>query len=127
MLESKQHQFSSFLNNPEGTRTLSEEDDFTLQLGEMKALATGNPDIIKYAKVEQELQRLAALEKGFREEKYRNEDQISANEENLKWYNNEIENLNKDLDTYIKNKPDQFNMKVSTKIFNKKKKQDRNF
>ena len=85
MVENKQRFISQVFTSKAPARVMQEIDDVVLSYNEIKALATGNPQIIERANLETEVNKLKMLRASFLSQKYELEDKV------LKYYPKEIQ------------------------------------
>lgn len=85
MVENKQRFISQVFTSKAPARVMQEIDDVVLSYNEIKALATGNPQIIERANLETEVNKLKMLQASFLSQKYELEDKV------LKYYPQQIQ------------------------------------
>ena len=85
MVENKQRFISQVFTSKAPARVMQEIDDVVLSYNEIKALATGNPQIIERANLETEVNKLKMLRASFLSQKYELEDKV------LKYYPQQIQ------------------------------------
>lgn len=85
MVENKQRFISQVFTSKAPARVMQEIDDVVLSYNEIKALATGNPQIIERANLETEVNKLKMLRASFLSQKYELEDKV------LKYFPEEIQ------------------------------------
>lgn len=85
MVENKQRFISQVFTSKAPARVMQEIDDVVLSYNEIKALATGNPQIIERANLETEVNKLKMLRASFLSQRYELEDKV------LKYYPKEIQ------------------------------------
>ena len=85
MVENKQRFISQVFTSKAPARVMQEIDDVVLSYNEIKALATGNPQIIERANLETEVNKLKMLRASFLSQKYELEDKV------LKFYPQQIQ------------------------------------
>ncbi len=85
MVENKQRFISQVFTSKAPARVMQEIDDVVLSYNEIKALATGNPQIIERANLETEVNKLKMLRASFLSQKYELEEKV------LKYYPKEIQ------------------------------------
>ncbi|WPK69322.1 hypothetical protein EUCA11A_35100 [Eubacterium callanderi] len=77
LLESKQRYISQIMTGKSPARTMEDVDDIALSFAEIKALATGNPQIKEKMDLDIEVSKLQTLKQSYLSQKYRLEDRIS--------------------------------------------------
>ena len=85
MVENKQRFISQVFTSKAPARVMQEIDDVVLSYNEIKALATGNPQIIERANLETEVNKLKMLRASFLSQRYELEDKV------LKYFPKEIQ------------------------------------
>ena len=85
MVENKQRFISQVFTSKAPARVMQEIDDVVLSYNEIKALATGNPQIIERANLETEVNKLKMLRASFLSQRYELEDKV------LKYYPQQIQ------------------------------------
>ncbi len=85
MVENKQRFISQVFTSKAPARVMQEIDDVVLSYNEIKALATGNPQIIERANLETEVNKLKMLRASFLSQRYELEDKV------LQYYPKEIQ------------------------------------
>ena len=85
MVENKQRFISQVFTSKAPARVMQEIDDVVLSYNEIKALATGNPQIIERANLETEVNKLKMLRANFLSQRYELEDKV------LKYFPKEIQ------------------------------------
>lgn len=85
MVENKQRFISQVFTSKAPARVMQEIDDAVLSYNEIKALATGNPQIIERANLETEVNKLKMLRASFLSQRYELEDKV------LKYYPQQIQ------------------------------------
>ena len=85
MVENKQRFISQVFTSKAPARVMQEIDDVVLSYNEIKALATGNPQIIERAILETEVNKLKMLRASFLSQRYELEDKV------LKYYPQQIQ------------------------------------
>ena len=85
MMENKQRFISQVFTSKAPARVMQEIDDVVLSYNEIKALATGNPQIIERANLETEVNKLKMLRASFLSQKYELEDKV------MKFYPQQIQ------------------------------------
>ena len=94
MVENKQRFISQVFTSKAPARVMQEIDDVVLSYNEIKALATGNPQIIERANLETEVNKLKMLRASFLSQKYELEDKV------LKYYPKEIQQYEERISGY---------------------------
>ena len=94
MVENKQRFISQVFTSKAPARVMQEIDDVVLSYNEIKALATGNPQIIERANLETEVNKLKMLRASFLSQKYELEDKV------LKFYPQQIQQYEERISGY---------------------------
>ena len=94
MVENKQRFISQVFTSKAPARVMQEIDDVVLSYNEIKALATGNPQIIERANLETEVNKLKMLRASFLSQKYELEDKV------LQYYPKEIQQYEERISGY---------------------------
>lgn len=77
MLEKKQSFISQIMTSKTPVRTADDIDEKALSYGEIKALATGNPEILKKTELDTEIAKLRLLKQSFLSQKYDLQDKLA--------------------------------------------------
>ena len=94
MVENKQRFISQVFTSKAPARVMQEIDDVVLSYNEIKALATGNPQIIERANLETEVNKLKMLRASFLSQRYELEDKV------LQYYPKEIQQYEEGISGY---------------------------
>lgn len=127
LVENKQKFISQIMTSKTPVRVAEDVDEKALSYGEIKALATGNPDILEKTELDTAVAKLKLLKQSFMGEKYDLQDRIA------KYYPKEIkrledkivalENDTKHLKDYTKINENEFSpMVINNVTFNEKAK-----
>ncbi len=124
LLESKQRYISQIMTGKSPARTMEDVDDIALSFAEIKALATGNPQIKEKMDLDIEVSKLQTLKQSYLSQKYRLEDRISKEyPKAIARLEETIEQLEKDV-LYVKAQgpldKETFTMRVGQKIYTDK-------
>lgn len=119
LLETKQR-FISQINNGDLTiREAEDIDDATLSYGQVKAIVSDNPKIMRKMEIEQKLGQLSVLENDHRNNRYRMQDDIIHAPEKIARIVQRIENYKQDIATRDLHKDDL--MQIGKKQFEERK------
>lgn len=77
MLEKKQSFISQIMTSKTPVRTADDIDEKALSYGEIKALATGNPEILEKTELDTEIAKLRILKQSFFSQKYDLQDKLA--------------------------------------------------
>lgn len=77
MLEKKQSFISQIMTSKTPVRTADDIDEKALSYGEIKALATGNPEILEKTELDSEIAKLKLLKQSFLSQKYDLQDKLA--------------------------------------------------
>ena len=88
LVEQKQKFISQIMTSKTPARTMEDIDDKALTYGEIKALATGNPLILKKTTLDTDVSKLKLLKQEFMNQKYSLQDKV------IKFFPEEIARLN---------------------------------
>jgi hypothetical protein len=94
MIENKQRYIGQIFTSKTPARVMQEIDEVSLNYAEIKALATGNPEIIEHCNLTAEVGKLKTLKSSHLSQRYELEDKI------LKTYPAEIKRLNERIAGY---------------------------
>lgn len=124
LLENKQRYISQIMTGKSLARTMEDVDDVALSFAEIKALATGNPQIKEKMDLDIEVSKLQTLKQSYLSQKYRLEDRISKEyPKTIAGLEETIEQLEKDV-LYVKAQgpldKETFTMCVGQKIYTDK-------
>jgi hypothetical protein len=98
------------------TRTMEDVDQSVLNFAEVKAIATGNPAIIRKVELEAELNRLKVLEQQHFNSKYSLEDKlINTYPKRIASLQGSLKHL--EIDMRIDKPSEEFSMRIGKKIF----------
>ena len=75
-VETKQKFISQIMTSKTPVRTMEDIDEKALSYGEIKALATGNPDILRKTELDAEVSKLKILKQSYLSQIYELEDAI---------------------------------------------------
>lgn len=125
ILENKQKFISQIMTSKAPLRVASDVDETVLNYAEIKALAAGNPLILKKTDLEMKVSKLKLLKQTYLSQKYEIEDKIAKDyPQQISTTENSIDNMSKDLEI-IKdlshNSSDFSSMKLSDIDYNDKK------
>jgi hypothetical protein len=95
MIENKQRYIGQIFTSKTPARVMQEIDEVSLNYAEIKALATGNPEIIEHCNLTAEVGKLKTLKSSHLSQKYELEDKI------LKTYPAEIKRLEERITGYV--------------------------
>ena len=125
LIESKQKFISQIMTSKSPVRSCEDVDDTALSYAEVKALATGNPEIKEKMALDVEVSKLKLLKANFVSNHYRLEDDIAKNfPQQIAVLNKSIEGYKADLAKYQANRitdPEKFVMEVGGTVFYEKK------
>ena len=76
-VETKQKFISQIMTSKTPVRTMEDIDEKALSYGEIKALATGNPDILRKTELDAEVSKLKIIKQSYLSEKYDLEEKIT--------------------------------------------------
>jgi len=93
-IENKQKFIGQIMTGKSSARSCEDIDSTALSYAEVKALATGNPQIKEKMDLEIEVAKLSALRNNHRNEQFRLEDKV------LKWLPTEIQQMEKHIEEY---------------------------
>ncbi len=124
LLENKQRYISQIMTGKSPARTMEDVDDVALSFAEIKALATGNPQIKEKMDLDIEVSKLQTLKQSYLSQKYRLEDRISKEyPKEIAGLEETIEQLEKDV-LHVKAQgpldKETFTMRVGQKIYTDK-------
>jgi hypothetical protein len=94
MIENKQRYIGQVFTSKTPARVMQEIDEVSLNYAEIKALATGNPEIIEHCNLTAEVSKLKTLKSSQLSQRYELEDKI------LKTYPAEMKRLNERIEGY---------------------------
>ncbi len=106
LLETKQRFISQIMSGYTTFREGGEIDDAVLNYAEVKALAVGNPLIKKRVEVCNELEKYRILQKDFIDDKQKKEQLVRTLPEKILDQQSRVENCQKDIEAYAKEKLD---------------------
>lgn len=106
LLETKQRFISQIMSGYTTFREGGEIDDAVLNYAEVKALAVGNPLIKKRVEVCNELEKYRILQKDFVDDKQKKEQLVRTLPEKILDQQSRVENCQKDIEAYAKEKLD---------------------
>ena len=125
LIENKQKFISQIMTSKSPVRSCEDVDDTALSYAEVKALATGNPEIKEKMALDVEVSKLKLLKANFVSNHYRLEDDIAKNfPQQIAVLNKSIEGYKADLAKYQANRitdPEKFVMEVGGTVFYEKK------
>ena len=122
IIENMQKYISQAKSGKMSTRSVEDIDGAVLNFAEVKAIATGNPLIVKRVELQLEYQRLSTLENQYFGEKYSLENKITKDYPlQIKITENLIEKFTKDVQLYQNNVKPDFEMTIGKKTFDDKK------
>ena len=111
LVENKQRFISQIMTSKTPVRFAEDIDETALSYAEIKALATGNPDIIEKTELDTQVAKLKLLKQNYLSEKYELEDKV------IKYYPNEIKRLENRIE----------DMKEDIEVFNNNNTPDNSF
>ena len=122
IIENKQRFISQIMTGEAVPRTMEDIDDKALTYAELKAIATGDPRILRKAEVDAEVMRLETLERQYRFNRYRLEDNMNKTlPEQIAAAEKQVAALEKDIGWRDKNSTDDFKMVVGGATFIERK------
>lgn len=125
ILENKQKFISQIMTSKAPLRVASDVDETVLNYAEIKALAAGNPLILKKTDLEMKVSKLKLLKQTYLSQKYEIEDKIAKDyPQQISNTENSIDNMSKDLEIikdFSHNSSDFSSMKLSDIDYNDKK------
>ena len=127
LVESKQKFISQIMTSKTPVRDAEDIDESVLSYAEIKALATGNPEIIEKTELDTQVSKLKLLKQNYLSEHYSLESKIEKiYPSEIKRLETNIENYKKDLEFLNKNYPPRddelFSMTINGKVINEKRK-----
>lgn len=109
MLEKKQSFISQIMTSKTPVRSADDIDEKALSYGEIKALATGNPEILEKTELDTEIAKLKLLKQSFLSQKYDLQDKLAKIFPfDIARLTDKLSNIEKDAQ-YIKDNPLQEN------------------
>lgn len=106
LVESKQKFISQIMTSKVPVRDAEDIDESVLSYAEIKALATGNPEIIEKTELDTQVSKLKLLKQSYLSEHYDLENKVKKIFPNeIERYENNLENYKKDLDFLKENYP----------------------
>lgn len=119
-LEQKQRYISQIMTNKSPSRVCDDLDDTVLSFAEVKACAIGDTRIRDQMELENEVKRLTLERASFLNEKRRLRDFIQDAPNKIDKLKNTIKNMKADDDLFRANKPDEFEIILDGKKYNKR-------
>lgn len=121
LIENKQKFISQIMTSKQPERTCEDLDGAALSYAEVKALASGNPEIKEMMDLEVEVGRLRLLKRNYQNEIYRMEDKLQNIPQEIQRIEAECRNLENDFQTVKQNQhPEGFQMQVDGVMYSKK-------
>lgn len=109
MLEKKQSFISQIMTSKTPVRSADDIDEKALSYGEIKALATGNPEILEKTELDTEIAKLKLLKQSFLSQKYDLQDKLAKTYPfEISRLTDKLSNIEKDAQ-YVKDNPLQEN------------------
>ena len=127
LVESKQKFISQIMTSKTPVRDAEDIDESVLSYAEIKALATGNPEIIEKTELDTQVSKLKLLKQNYLSEHYSLESKIEkVFPSEIKRLETNIENYKKDIEFLNKNYPPRedelFSMTINGVVINEKRK-----
>ncbi len=117
-LETKQKFISQLFAGSKEIRSMSDLDNTAISFGEVKAIATDNPEIMEKFEVDIKVQELKMKERNYKNQRFNFEDKIRTTlPKQIEQSKKIAENCKKDLDVLSKNKTDLFMIEINNKKF----------
>lgn len=125
LIENKQKFIGQIMTSKSPVRSCEDIDEAALTYAEVKALATGNPNIKEKMDLDIQVSRLKFLKAEHTSQIYRLEDDIAKNyPQQMTAIKERIAGYQEDIQTYQQKKPrdkDAFSMKIANKVYSDKK------
>src|SRR3990172_13180279 len=95
-IEAKSKAIKSIMRRDNPPRDIEDIDSFTMSAGEAKAIASGNPDVLKMATLKNDIARLRMLRASHTDAKVRAQEQLSMIPAAISTIKGNIANMEKD-------------------------------
>lgn len=121
LIENKQKFISQIMTSKKPARTCEDLDGAALSYAEVKALASGNPEIKEMMDLEIEVSKLRLLKQNYQNEHYRMQDQLCEIPSQIQQLQEACKGLEQDMQSIAKNRDtDNFEMQVDGNLYTKK-------
>ena len=117
-IESKAVPIKTIMKREPGVRTVEDADSFVLSASEVKAIASGNPDILKRVALQNTLGKLQLLRASQQDEQVRAREQLKVLPERMAALNKRIAELEQDATNVRPDEP--FAMTVGNQTFSER-------
>ena len=124
IVENKQRFISQIMSGKPVSRTFVDKDTATLNYAEIKAIATGNPLIIRKMEIESRLSELRILEQQYMGDKFSLENKINKHfPQSIAEAKTNISGYERDIVTRNKNTTAEFSMRLGKRIYDSESKE----